>query len=118
MNIMATAGKSTPHIPDEIDKFYLNPVWTANLAANRTTSVVGPFKAGVEDPGGGPVDPPGTKDERPQIDDIQRPVTQEIYYVNNIARVKVKMRIYISSTDAVKKFKITSTLPVSRGGRT
>lgn len=117
MNIMATAGKSTPQIADEIDKFYLNPVWLTANSVDQTSSVVGPSSTGSGgDPGGGGGDP-GTTDERPQVDDIQRPVTQEVYYVNNIARVKVKMRIYISSTDPIKKFKITSTLPISKGGR-
>lgn len=115
---MATAGKSTPQIADEIDKFYLNPVWLAVNAASKTSSVVGPSSAGFgSDPGSGSPGDPGAIDKRPQVDDIQRPVTQEVYYVNNIARVKVKMRIYISADSPIKKFKITSTLPVSKGGR-
>ena len=118
MNIMATAGKSTPQIADEIDKFYLNPVWLTANSVDQTTSVVGPSSAGAgSDPGSGSGGDPGDPEQRPQIDDIQRPVIQEVYYVNNIARVKVKMRIYVSSADPIKKFKITSTLPIAKGGR-
>jgi hypothetical protein len=115
---MATAGKSTPQIADEIDKFYLNPVWLTANQVEQTTSVVGPSSKGSGgDPGSGGAGDPGSVEERPQVDDIQRPVTQEVYYVNNVARVKVKMRIYISATDPVKKFKVTSTIPVAKGGR-
>jgi hypothetical protein len=48
--------------------------------------------------------PPG--DNRPQLDDIQKPISQEIYYENGVAKVKVSMRIYISSEDEVKKFEV------------
>ena len=109
-------GVSTPIIGDDIDKYYLNKVWLADVKEVTRDPLVTPFgsssasTSGTEDPEKPPTD------SRPQLDDIQKPIKQEIYYENNIAKVKVSMRIYISSEEPVKKFQVKSTKPVSQGG--
>jgi hypothetical protein len=109
-------GISTPIIGDEIDKYYLNKVWLADVKDVTGEQLVTPFgtSSGGGNPPPPPPPPPGT--DRPQLDDIQRPITQEIYYENNVAKVKVSMRIYISAEEPVKKFQVKSTKPVSQGG--
>ncbi len=111
-----TAGVTPPIIGDEVDKYYLNKLWLSDQEDKSSSSVVNPFAA----QGGGdtppPPPPPPPPGGRPQLDDIQKPITQEIYYENNVAKVKVSMRIYISSEDEVKKFEVKSTKPVSQGG--
>lgn len=110
-----TAGVSTPIIGDEIDKYYLNKLWLSDQKDKSTSSLITPF--GSKSGGGNPPPPPPPPgDNRPQLDDIQKPISQEIYYENNVAKVKVSMRIYISSEDEVKKFEVKSTKPVSQGG--
>jgi len=109
-------GISTPIIGDDIDKYYLNKVWLADVKDVSRAGIITPFGS----TGGGnpppPPPPPPPPGDRPQLDDIQRPITQEIYYENNIAKVKVSMRIYISAEEPVKKFQVKSTKPVSQGG--
>ncbi len=109
-------GISTPIIGDEVDKYYLNKVWLADVKDVTRDPLVTPFgtSSGGGNPPPPPPPPPGT--DRPQLDDIQRPITQEIYYENNVAKVKVSMRIYISAEEPVKKFQVKSTKPVSQGG--
>lgn len=110
-----TAGISTPIIGDEVDKYYLNKTWLSDQKDKTESSLVNPFGAqsGGDNPPPPPPPPPG---ERPQLDDIQKPIKQEIYYENNVAKVKVSMRVYISSENEVKKFEVKSTKPVSQGG--
>jgi hypothetical protein len=112
-----TAGVSTPIIGDETDKYYLNKLWLSDQKDKSTSSLLTPFgsQAGGDNPPPPPPPPPGTN--RPQLDDIQKPISQEIYYENNVAKVKVSMRVYISSEDEVKKFEVKSTKPVSQGGK-
>lgn len=109
-------GISTPIIGDDIDKYYLNKVWLADVKDVTRNQIVTPFGS----TGGGnpppPPPPPPPPGDRPQLDDIQKPIAQEIYYENNIAKVKVSMRIYISAEEPVKKFQVKSTKPVSQGG--
>lgn len=111
-----TAGISTPIIGDEVDKYYLNKTWLADVKeASKFGDLITPF--GSSSSGGGgdnPPFPPG--DQRPQLDDIQKPIKQEIYYENGVAKVKVSMRIYISSEEPVKKFQVKSTVPLASGG--
>jgi len=109
-------GISTPIIGDDIDKYYLNKVWLADVKDVTRDPLVTPFGSSGESTGGS-VDPekPPT-DARPQLDDIQKPIKQEIYYDNNIAKVKVSIRVYISTEEPVKKFQVKSTKPVSQGG--
>lgn len=121
-----SAGISTPIIGDGIDKYYLNRVWLADQASSKTKSssaVVNPFGSGgtpldPEDPGNpdDPKDPEKPVPKVPQLDDIQRPPKFDIYYENGIAKVKVTLRVFISSEDPVKRFKVASTKPVSQGG--
>jgi hypothetical protein len=110
-------GISTPIIGDDIDKYYLNKVWLADVKDVTRDPLVTPFGSASGSGIGGPEDPPKPPtDARPQLDDIQKPIKQEIYYENNVAKVKVSMRVYISTDEPVKKFQIKSTKPVSQGG--
>jgi hypothetical protein len=111
------AGYLAPIFGDEIDKYYLNKLWLADQKNKTVSSAVNPFgsQGGGDNPP--PPPPPPPNDERPQLYDIKRPITQEIYYENNVAKVKVSMRIYISATENVKKFQVKSTKPISQGGK-
>lgn len=110
-------GISTPIIGDEKDKFYLNPVWLSGQIGLLTKEgVATPFKSDQFDGGDDPDDPGNPGIKRPQLDDIQKPIKQEIYYENSIAKVKITFRMYVSAEDPVKKFIIASTKPVSQGG--
>lgn len=112
-----TAGISTPIIGDEVDKYYLNKLWLTDVKdVTRSGAALNPFSGSSTGGGTDPYFPPPGSGKRPQLDDIQKPIKQEIYYENGIAKVRVSMRIYISADDPVKKFLVKSTLPVSAGG--
>lgn len=113
---MVEAGKTTPILTDELDDFFLNPVWKGVVNKKQMVRLTTPFGSsdGGGDGPGGPGDPTA---ERPQLEDIQRPITQEIYYENGIAKVRVTMRMYISSEYPIKKFKIVRTKAPAEGGR-
>ncbi|MGA1047703.1 MAG: hypothetical protein ACO3UU_06810 [Minisyncoccia bacterium] len=120
-----SAGISVPIIGDEVDKYYLNKVWLSDQGSSKTKSsspIISPSGSIPipEDPNDpndpDPEDPPKPAPKRPQLDDIQRPVGQVIYYENGIAKVRVTIRAYISADSPVKRFKVASTKPISQGG--
>lgn len=112
------AGYLAPIFGNDIDKYYLNKLWLSDQKNKTITNDLNPFGSASGTGGGGdnPPPPPPT-DKRPQLDDIQRPITQSIYYENGIAKAKVSMRVYISADEPVNKFEVKSTKPVSQGGK-
>lgn len=114
---MAEAGKGTPIIPDVIDDYYLNPVWKGRPLQGKTIVNASPFGTGTGRDDDDDDDEEEAETERPQLDDIQRPVQQEVYYVNGVARVKLFVKIFISSENDVKRFRVTKSLTESEGGR-
>lgn len=117
MTSQNNAGYRAPIVGDEIDKYYLNKLWLSDAVDKNKQGILDPFSAQGGSGGGGDDGGGDKKDKRPQLDDIVKPPKQEIYYENNIAKVKVSIRVYISSEDAVSKFQVKSTLPVSQGGK-
>jgi hypothetical protein len=113
-----SAGYKAPIIGDEIDQYYLNKIWLSDFRDKTRSDIVDPFSAASYAGGGGDGPPqPPTGDKRPQLDDIQKPIKQEVYYENNVAKIKVSMRVYISADEPVNKFQVKSTIPVSQGGK-
>jgi hypothetical protein len=76
-----------------------------------------PFGSGLGNGGGNnPGDPDPTK--RPQLSDIVKPITFELYEdASGMQKVKAKIRIYNSSGESIDRFAVAHTLSDNQGGR-
>jgi len=112
------AGKLAPIVAGDQDND-LQDVWKASVAGIKKTKINGfGFSSGSGD-----FDNDKDKDRssnglRPQLDDIVRPIKQELYLdKDGKYKVAVTIRMYNSSKDPVEKFLVDLSLTQTDGGR-